>query len=316
MIEALRQLPEQHAVTRRYLIGVSGGADSVVLLRLLHELGYRKLVVAHLNHGLRGRASTADATFVRKLAERLDYTTVIARENVAKLAKASKQSIETAARTARYAFFAQVAREHRCPRLFLAHHADDQVESVLMSLFRGAGSSGLGGMREASTQTIGKKRLEIYRPLLGIWRSEILEQASQEKWPFREDASNDDRTFLRNRVRHELIPQLADTFKRDVRTAVARLAEQTSAESDYLDSLVQADAEQTTLSVPNLRRLPLALQRRLLFIWMKGQKVSNVDFDLIERARTLILPDTETAKVNLPKDRHLRRRQKQLFIEE
>ena len=315
MIETLSHLPKQYPITRRYLIGVSGGADSVVLLRLLHALGYRKLVVAHLDHGLRGRASTADATFVRKLAEQLDYPAVIAREKVAKLAQANKQSIETAARIARYAFFAQTAREHRFAHLFLAHHADDQVESVLMSLFRGAGSNGLGGMREASTQTIDKKRLEIYRPLLGIWRSEILEQATKEKWSFREDASNDDRIFLRNRVRHDLVPQLEDTFQRDVRTAVTRLAQQSSAESDYLDSLVQTDAEQATLSVPKLRQQPIALQRRLLFLWMKAQKVSKVDFNLVERARALISPGTEVAKINLPKDRHLRRRQKQLFIE-
>ena len=315
MIESLSHLPNQHPVTRRYLIGVSGGADSVVLLRSLHRLGYRKLIVAHLNHRLRGRVSTADATFVKRLTEQLGYAAVIAREDIAKLAQTSKQSIETAARNARHAFFAQVAREHRCARLFLAHHADDQVESVLMSLFRGTGSSGLGGMREISTQTIGKKRLEIYRPLLGIWRSEIIEQATLENWRFREDASNTDRSFLRNRVRHDLIPQLEETFQRDARPAIARLAQQSAVESDYLDSLVQTDAQETRLSVSTLRKLPLALQRCLLFLWMKCQGVSNVDFELVERARNLFDPGHEVAKINLPKDRHLRRRQKQLFIE-
>lgn len=315
MIEALHQLPIQHPVTRRYLIGVSGGADSVVLLRSLHALGYRKLIVAHLNHRLRGRVSGADATFVRKLAESLDYPAVIESSDVAQRAKAEKESVETAARNARHAFFAQVARDHRCRRLFLAHHADDQVETVLMSLFRGAGSHGLGGMRSLSTLVVGKTRLEVIRPLLQSTREAILACTSEEKWHFREDASNKDPQFLRNRIRHNLMPQLEEVFQRDTRQAITRLAQQSAAESAYLDACVQEEAEATKLSVPALRLKPLALQRRLLFLWMKCQGVSQVDFDLVERARALIAPNAEVAKINLPKDKHLRRRQRELFIE-
>lgn len=314
MIKALRQLPIQYPVTRRYLIGVSGGADSVALLRSLHALGYQKLIVVHLNHGLRGRASGADATFVRKLAESLDCPAVIGRSDVAKRAKAEKESLETAARNARHAFFAQVARDHRCRRLFLAHHADDQVETVLMSLFRGTGGHGLGGMRELSTQLIGKTRLEIIRPLLNTTRDEILACANHEKWRFREDESNKDPQFLRNRVRHTLIPQIEEVFQRDTRQAITRLAQQSAVESAYLDACIQEEAEAPTLSVPKLRIKPLALQRRLLFLWMKCQGVSQVDFGLVERARSLIAPNAEVAKINLPKDRHLRRRQRELFI--
>ena len=128
---------------RRYLIGVSGGRDSVALLHQLVDLGYRRLVVCHLDHQLRGRASKADARFVERLAAKLDCEFEIDRTDVAALARKSKQSIETAGRTARYEFFARVARRRRCHTIFLGHHADDLVETFLMNLFRGRRAGGL-----------------------------------------------------------------------------------------------------------------------------------------------------------------------------
>jgi tRNA(Ile)-lysidine synthase len=315
VIEALRQLPKTHAVTRSYLIGVSGGVDSVVLLRLLHQLGYRKLIVVHLNHALRGRASGADATFVRRLATTLGYDAEIRREDVAKQAVTDKQSIETAARNARHAFFADVAKRRRCQTLFLGHHADDQIETVLMNLFRGTGSAGLGGIRETSTQTINGVRLEIIRPLLATSREELLAYAIEEKIRFREDASNTDRKFLRNRVRHDLLPQLTEIFGRDIRPAIHRLATQCQSESTYFDERIQEDADQATLSVAHLRKLPLALQRRLIHRWLHSQNISNIDFDLVESTLRLIEEDANVAKINLPRDRHLRRRKGVLFVE-
>ena len=315
MIEALRQLPETHAVTRRYLIGVSGGVDSVILLRCLHELGYRHLIVSHLNHGLRGRASSEDARFVRRLAAQLGFEVVIGCEDVEHFARKEKLSVETAARHLRYRFFARIAREKRCRRLFLAHHADDQVETVLMSLFRGSGSRGLGGMREISQQKIGSLEINVLRPLLGVWREDLDLLAKEKKWRFREDASNEDRAFLRNCVRHSVIPELSAHFRRDIRPLIERLARQSRSESDYLDSLVESDAGEDTLSVARLRNLHPALQRRLLFLWLKRQGVADVDFDLVQQARDLISPGAAVAKMNLPRDRHLRRRQGVLFVE-
>src|SRR6266508_2525442 len=117
----------------RYLVGVSGGRDSIVLLHYLLDLGYRKLIVCHLNHQLRGRSSDADARFVEKLAAQYDVDLEMGSANVRAIAPKQKMSIETAAREARYKFFAQVAKQRRAQTIFLAHHADDLVETLLIN---------------------------------------------------------------------------------------------------------------------------------------------------------------------------------------
>src|SRR5215469_18092637 len=138
----------------RYLVGVSGGRDSVALLHWLVNLGYKKLIVCHLNHQLRGRSSDADARFVEKLAAKYQIDSEIGSTNIRAIGKKKKMSIETAAREARYAFFAETARRRNCRTIFVAHHADDLVETFLINLFRGAGAAGLAAMREVSTRRI------------------------------------------------------------------------------------------------------------------------------------------------------------------
>src|SRR6516162_2135950 len=135
-----------------YLIAVSGGRDSVALLQWLISLGYERLIVCHLNHRLRGRSSDADARFVKSLVERYNQGLAariqfeLGSANVRAFANQKKLSIETAAREARYAFFAETARRRNCTTIFVAHHADDLVETFLMNLFRGAGSAGLAAI--------------------------------------------------------------------------------------------------------------------------------------------------------------------------
>src|ERR1700726_4234870 len=153
----------------RYLIGVSGGRDSVALLHWLVECGYSKLIVCHLNHRLRGRSSRADAIFVQKLAAKYDVALALAAIDVRALAVRTKQSIEAAARDARYKFFAQVAKRRRCRTIFLGHHADDLVETFLINLFRGSGPTGFGGIRQVARQTVDGVELEVVRPLLNVW---------------------------------------------------------------------------------------------------------------------------------------------------
>jgi len=157
----------------RYLIGVSGGRDSVALLHWLVECGYNKLIVCHLNHRLRGRSSRADAIFVQKLAAKYDVDLALGAIDVRGLAVRTKQSIETAARDARYKFFAQVAKRRCCRTIFLGHHADDLVETFLINLFRGAGPGGLSAMRAVSIRKIDNVKLQIVRPLLGVSRERI-----------------------------------------------------------------------------------------------------------------------------------------------
>ncbi len=180
----------------RHLIGVSGGRDSVALLHLLVNLGYEKLIVCHLNHQLRGRMSDADARFVQKEVERCNQESLghalrlpssrigkrsarpatqmadldfeLGAINIRALAAKQKISIETAAREARYKFFAETARRRKCKTIFLGHHADDLIETFLINLFRGAGTAGLSGMREISTRRIDDVDLTIVRPFLCV----------------------------------------------------------------------------------------------------------------------------------------------------
>ena len=156
---------------RRYLAGVSGGADSVALLHLLHRHGFRDVVVCHLDHGLRGQASSEDAQFVQKLAGELGYPCELGKAEVKYLAQDKGHSIETSAREARHAFFAICSRKYRCPRLLLAHHFDDQAETVLWNLLRG--SRGVSGMKEVQMLPMGGRPMECIRPLLSRRRPEL-----------------------------------------------------------------------------------------------------------------------------------------------
>jgi len=298
----------------RYLIGVSGGRDSVTLLHWLISLGYTKLVVCHLNHQLRGRSSEADARFVEKLAAKYQVDFELGAAKVRALAKKKKISIETAAREARYSFFAKAAKRHHCHTIFLAHHADDLVETFLLNLIRGAGLTGLAGMRDVSRRHIDGIELTIVRPLLSVWRSDIDKYARECHLRFREDATNKNLATTRNRIRNRIIPCLEKILNRNIRQNIWRTATITAEEEKWLDNEVP-DSTDADLSVPKLRALPIALQRRAILKWLRAQNVSEVGFDVIERVRSLTDREAPIAKVNLPRDRHARRRRGKIFIE-
>lgn len=298
---------------RRWLVGVSGGRDSVVLLHLLAGLGFRKLVLCHLDHGLRGAVSRADVRFVEQLAKKHAFDFAVEKCDVRAIAKARKQSVETAAREARYEFFAKVSRAKKCGAVFLAHHADDRVETFLFNLFRGAGVAGLGAMRFDSARVVDRTKLRVVRPLLGVWRSEIDELVRERRIAFREDVSNADLTPARNRTRHQIIPMLEKFFGREIRRSIWRAAEILAAENDFIESMI--DSPTAELSVPELRGMPLALQRRTLLAWLKKMNAPDVGFDEIEAVRALIAKPPIVAKINLPGGLHVRRRAKKLFIE-
>ena len=290
------------------LIGVSGGRDSVVLLHLLAACGHR-LIVCHLDHALRNE-SRIEARFVENLAKQLDCEFVGKRENVAARAKRMKCSIETAAREARFGFFAKVGRVRGVRRLFLAHHADDQVETFLFNLLRGSGAAGLGAMRATSM----RGELEVLRPLLGVWREEIDRYIAEHRLEFCEDSSNADRRHTRNRVRHEIVPMLTREFGREVRGALLRSAEILREEDAFLGALPELGmAEAAQLSVKGMRELPVAIQRRVLLGWLRARGVAEIGFEEVERVRSLLAG--RVAKVNLPGGKHARRREGKLFLE-
>jgi tRNA(Ile)-lysidine synthase len=308
--ETLRKFPSRC----RYLIGVSGGRDSVSLLHWLVDLGYRKLIVCHLNHQLRGRSSQADARFVEKLAAKYQTNFEIGSANVRALGKKKKMSIETAAREARYAFFAQVAKRRRCHSIFLAHHADDLVETFLSNLIRGAGLTGLSAMRQVTMRRVNDVELTIVRPLLSSWRKEIDSYVREHRLKFREDASNKILAPLRNRIRHRVIPYLEKTLGRNIRQNIWRTAMIAAEEEKWIEGKL-SDSIDALLSVPKIRALPIALQRRTILKWLRAQNISEVGFELIERVRSLANRDARIAKVNLPRDRHARRRAGRIFVE-
>jgi tRNA(Ile)-lysidine synthase len=304
----------------RYLIGVSGGRDSIVLLHRLLDLGYCKLTVCHLNHQLRGRSSQADSRFVEKLVATWNKKSVgqvdfePASAHVRALAKRNKTSIEAAAREARYSFFAEIAKRRRCHTVFLAHHADDLVETFLINLFRGAGATGLAAMREVSTRRIEDVDLTIVRPLLSVWRDEIDIYVRERRLKFREDVSNKNLAPLRNRIRRRIIPYLEKTLGRSIRQNIWRTAVIAAEEENWIESQLP-NAMGIDLSVKELRKRPLASQRRQILKWLRGQNVSEIGFEVIERVRSLLDPATRVAKVNLAQDRHVRRRAGRLFLE-
>jgi tRNA(Ile)-lysidine synthase len=302
--------------TRRYLVGVSGGRDSVALLQTLVDLGYRRLIVCHLDHGLRGRSSAADARFVQALATKLRLESQIGRTDVAKVARQTKQSVETAGRNARYEFFAGIAPLHRCRTIFFGHHADDLVETFLLNLFRGAGPTGLGGMRQVATRKVEGVRLTIVRPLLAITRQEIDTYLKSHRLKYRDDATNQTLGPLRNRIRHRVIPYVEKQLGRKISGALWRAAMISADEAELAETLIDPlSARGSELGLKELREQPRALQRRTIHLWLQARGVANLDFETIERVRALLDPEARQAKTNLPQDRHARRRAGKLFIE-
>jgi tRNA(Ile)-lysidine synthase len=296
---------------KTYLIGVSGGRDSMVLLDWLLSLGYDRLIVCHFEHGLRGRAGKDDARFVERIARKHGLRFESGAADVACLAAERKQSIETTGRQERLSFFQKVGKRHRCRTIFLAHQADDQVETFLLNLFRGAGGRGLGAMRPRSI--LGS--LEVVRPFLGVWRAEIDRHAAENQIPFREDATNKKLDARRNRLRHRIVPLLEKEFGRNIRATIWRTATILAEEDDFL-------ARQTPVALTNkeeisrgeLRRFPTALQRRILREWLGHCRVGEIGFEAIEGARMLLTEETP-AKINLAHGRHLRRRAGKLFLD-
>jgi len=304
------------APRRRWLVGVSGGADSVALLHLLVQAGWRHLVVCHLDHRLRGRASTADGRFVQNLAAALDLPFEIQRLDVAQVARDRGESLETAARWARHEFFAACAKQHRCRRLILAHHADDQAETLLWNLLRG--SHGLKGMHtEQRIVTDSGVDLQVCRPLLGLRRAELRAWLTGNRLRWREDASNGEAVAMRNRLRHEALPLLSEIAGRDAPAMLVRAAVADAEAGDILAWAVeQAHAvdPQGRLHLPALRKLPPPLQRAAVLRYLKDRGVGEVSRALLERVMCL-LDTAGPSVVNLPGGARLRRREARVFIE-
>jgi tRNA(Ile)-lysidine synthase len=284
LCHSIRDYIRKHELLKagdRVGVAVSGGADSVGLLRLLLEL--RKeigavLSVVHFNHQLRGADSDDDERFVADLAQRHKLELHRASGEVATYAAEKHLSLETAAREMRYQYFRRLLREGRLNRIATGHTLDDQGETVLLKIIRGAGGRGLAGIypklsvSSCEPSAASSQQISIIRPLLGTRRADLEAYLLSLDQSWREDTSNRDLRHMRNRVRHGILPRLERNFNPAVREALAETAEIARAEEEYwekelarvLPLVWQADSTEGVLNISALNNLPLALQRRVV----------------------------------------------------
>lgn len=309
----------------KVVVAVSGGPDSLCLSHLFVALSQRielTLIIAHLNHQLRGADSQADADFVRETAAQWQLPVYLETRNIADLAAKRKQSIEEAGRQARYAFLWRVAAKTGANKIAVGHTADDLVETVLMHFLRGTGLAGLRGILPAIE--IARLRLDpedipgqpiaqspkVIRPLLEISRSEVETYCREHKLAPRWDSSNQDTTFYRNRLRHELIPYL-ETYNPRIRQVLQHTAKVVAADTEILGqqlakawqlSLRNQSAEVIEFDLKLWSGLPIALKRSILRQAVQNLRRSlrNIGFEPIEKAITVLEKGGPGARATLP----------------
>jgi len=307
----------------RVCVAVSGGADSTALLRTLlarrDELGI-VLSVLHVEHGLRGQASVDDAAFVRALAEQFNLPCEVVRVDTPQRMAEHKESVETAARALRYQVFRDVLASGKADKVATAHTLDDQAETVLMKLLRGAWTEGLSGIHpelrmEGATgradQNGHVKSQSCVRPFLAVQRKQIEGYLRAMGQPWRQDASNDSLAHTRNRIRHELLPKLRE-FNPQIDSILAHMADNARAEEQHwqaeLDRLLPLlllpgkptrgggrsvstsnGSSELAIEIARLREIDPALLRRVLRAAAE-RAGATLDFDATERLLTLAMP--------------------------
>lgn len=308
----IKETLRQHGMIRKgehVIAAVSGGPDSMAMLHLLYRLKdplQFQLTVAHLHHGTRGTASDKDAEFVQKACEKLVCPVVIEKRDVPAETEQSKTSFQETARDIRLRFLEMVRQKLGADKVALGHTTDDQAETILMNLLRGSGPRGLGGMRPV--------RGTLIRPLYDCTRKEILAFLEQEKLSFREDASNQDTQYLRNRIRLELIPQLERDYNPDIQSNLRNMAEILQWEGGYLERKTehwfQRLAGETVpdhhvlLNRDGLRGLHPALQARLVRLALERGRghLRRVTFEHVLNVLKLVGQNKRGKIISLPDD--------------
>jgi len=307
----------------RVIVGVSGGADSLVLLHVLRSLSDEfdlHLHVAHLNHQLRGPESEEDAEFVAALAREWKLPATIAARDVAMFAREERLSIEELARRTRYAFLAEVAREQNASTIAVAHHRDDQVETVLMHFLRGAGLAGLRGMQHKiemrgvafglpESRTALQSPLYLIRPLLDVPRAAIEQYCKDNYLAPRVDRTNWDTTQLRNRLRHEVLPYL-EQLNPNLRQVIYHSSIAIADDYDFLLPMIRNEFTRITREQAGAlvfhraawSALHPALQRGTLRLAVQRLRsdLRDVGWVHIEQARRAALEKNAGTEVTLP----------------
>lgn len=304
------------------LCGVSGGPDSVAMIHILKEIndlqktGW-KLHVAHLNHGLRGAEADEDEKFVRAMAKKLGLPCTTRKEDVARVKQEEKMSIEEAARAVRHEFLRQLALDLKATKIALAHTMDDQAETIMHRILRGTGLKGLKGMMPIRLLS---RRADLYivRPMIELERHEVMRFLEERQLAHRHDATNDDLTRTRNRMRHVLIPMIEKDFNPKVKMALVKLA-QTAASSYILLREIANEVfenvkmlgkeDEVCLSVDEFMKTPPALQTLLIDRAMKILlgKVPQLHFEHYLEIISLCMDQGFSKVVTLPKGLQARR---------
>lgn len=305
----------------RVLIGVSGGPDSVCLLHVLCSLipgAALRLGVAHVNHLLRGEESDADARFVRSLARRMELPCYSTAVDVAAFKRRHRLSLEEAGRRVRYQFLERTAAEEGFQKIATGHQSDDDAELILMFLLRGSGTKGLSG----TSPTRGDR---FIRPLIHARRSRILDYLDSHGLSYITDATNEDPRFLRNRIRHRLIPLLEDQYNPNITDALHRLARILRSEEEWMDRLADAafekagrrvEAGEISLSVTALKQMENALARRVIrkgIHRIKGD-LRRITFAHTDAALEAVESPNGSKQLDLPEGIRLIREEERLLI--
>ena len=289
------------------ITAVSGGADSLCLLGTLHEQGY-SLIVAHFDHQLRPD-SADDAKFVEKVAREYQLPFILGTSDVAVYAKEHKQSIEEAARNARYEFFFAQARLHKAQAVAVGHTADDQVETVLMHFLRGAGLNGLKGILPYTILPHFDPQIPLVRPILHLRRAETEAWCAEHNLIPREDSTNAETNYFRNRLRHNLIPEL-ENYNPRFRETLIRTSRALQGDHALLTELIDQTWQQVVKGESPTRisfllspfsLLSTALIRNIIKKGMEklllGQ--SDLSFSTLERAAAFILDSNSPQRIDL-----------------
>lgn len=277
----------------RIVVAVSGGPDSMALLHMLHALAREQgltLTVAHVNHGFRGAESALELETVKAYAESLGLACETVTLDLPTYIEENRLNLQSAAREKRYAFLFEVASRQGAERIALAHHADDQAETVMMRLIRGSGLTGLSGMSSMRAE----KNVELVRPLLRMNKSDLLRYCEEHDIPYCADSSNQERYYFRNTIRLDVIPYLSQ-FNPQLPLTLQRLAEVAGAEDDFMarqtldlfDLLVTRKDGGFAIGSMELRGLHVALQRRLIKLILSylSQETENLTYGSVETMR-------------------------------
>ncbi|HOK18247.1 MAG TPA: tRNA lysidine(34) synthetase TilS [Caldisericia bacterium] len=248
----------------RILVGLSGGPDSIFLLYILHNYFNNQLIIAHINHKLRGIDSDLDEKFIRTISQKLKIPLYVIREDVKKLSTKNKKSIEEVGRDVRFSFFNKILKVENFNKIALGHNLDDNVETILINFIKGSGMKGLIGIPE--------KRDNIIHPIINIKKEEILKYLEENKIEYRIDKTNFETDYLRNKVRNYLLPIIEKEFNKNFKEKILALSNILKVEDKFLDDLVENikndilkfEDDFVKIDLKKLQNLHLSLKRRLI----------------------------------------------------